>query len=271
MRLARALIALAFLAVGSTAWGQGAILQGGAITPGHVPMYVGQGTSQPVVQDSGSAGGGGTGLGLSEFLQGTRTAGTGPLGAHTWFSDTPTTNPAGYHYLCIDANAQGGALIAYGAGGGASNLSLAFNINGSTYSFPFTTNGAIGPGTTVAGHFAVWNNLGGTLLADTLTMPPGAILSGSLGISGTAPTLTSCGTSPSIVGDDFSGTATMGTGTPTGCIITFAAAKIAAPHCNVSWRAPPLESQSYAISTAAITLTQTATSSNVVDYMCAGL
>src|SRR5947209_1683614 len=33
----------------------------------------------------------------------------------------------------------------------------------------------------------------------------------------TAPALTSCGTSPSIVGTDFAGTVTMGTGTPTGC------------------------------------------------------
>src|ERR1017187_9911008 len=128
MRLARALIALAFLAVGSTAWGQGAILQGGATTPGHVPMYVGQGTSQPVVQDSGSAGGGGPGLGLSEFLQVNRTTtGTGPLGSHNCFYDNPTTTPGGYHYFCLDANAQGGGLITYGAGGAASALPLAFN------------------------------------------------------------------------------------------------------------------------------------------------
>ena len=166
MRLARALIALAFLAVGSTAWGQGAILQGGATTPGHVPMYVGQGTSQPVVQDSGSAGGGGPGLGLSELLQVNRTTGTGPMGSHSCFLDNPTTTPGGYHYFCLDANAQGGGLITYGAGGAASALPLAFNVNGVAYPFPFSIGGILGPGTSVANDAACWNNVTGTLLKD---------------------------------------------------------------------------------------------------------
>lgn len=86
----------------------------------------------------------------------------------------------------------------------------------------------------------------------------------------TAPALTSCGTSPTISGTDTAGTVTMGTGTPTGCVITFNAAYAAAPHCVVTWRATPLTSQSYAVSTTAITLTQTATSSNIVDYLCMG-
>lgn len=89
--------------------------------------------------------------------------------------------------------------------------------------------------------------------------------------SGTAPALTSCGTSPTIVGTDVAGTVTMGTGTPTGCVITFNVAYAAAatpPHCLVTWIATPLASQSYATSNAAITLTQTATSSNVVKYFC---
>lgn len=90
--------------------------------------------------------------------------------------------------------------------------------------------------------------------------------------SGTAPALTTCGTSPTIVGTDVAGTVTMGTGTPTGCIITFNvpyAAAATPPHCLVVWIATPLASQSYATSNTAITLTQTATSSNVVKYFCA--
>lgn len=84
----------------------------------------------------------------------------------------------------------------------------------------------------------------------------------------TAPALTSCGTTPAIVGTDVAGTVTMGTGTPTGCVITFATAYATAPHCIVAWVATPLASQSYATSATAITLTQTATSSNVVKYAC---
>lgn len=89
--------------------------------------------------------------------------------------------------------------------------------------------------------------------------------------STTAPVLSSCGTSPTITGNDMAGTVTMGTGTPTGCVITFNSAKSSAPHCVVTWIATPLASQSYATSTTAITLTQTGTSSNVVKYICMGL
>lgn len=83
-----------------------------------------------------------------------------------------------------------------------------------------------------------------------------------------APALTSCGTAPTISGDDRAGEITMGTGTPTGCVITFTNAYVAAPYCTVTWQATPLASQSYAVSATAITLTQTATSSNKVNYMC---
>jgi hypothetical protein len=84
---------------------------------------------------------------------------------------------------------------------------------------------------------------------------------------GAAPALTSCGTSPTIEGSDLSGTVTMGTGSPTGCVITFNAAYSNAPRCSVTWRVN-IASMQYVVSTTAITLTQTATSSNVVDYIC---
>lgn len=86
----------------------------------------------------------------------------------------------------------------------------------------------------------------------------------------TAPALTTCGTSPAIAGTDTAGEVTMGTGTPTGCTITFNVAYVAAPFCIVTWQATPLASQSYSITNVAITLTQTATSSNKVDYVCVG-
>lgn len=84
----------------------------------------------------------------------------------------------------------------------------------------------------------------------------------------TAPALTSCGTSPTITGNDHAGVVTMGTGSPTGCVITFNVAYASAPICIVSWQAQALASQSYTVSTTAITLTQTGTSSNVARYIC---
>lgn len=122
----------------SLAWGQGTLLQGGTWTPGHAPMYVGQGGSQAVVQDSGPAGGGAVGVGLNEILavaRGTGTPpyvaqGTGPYGTNICDYDAPITNATGYHYLCFSPNSQGGGLIAYGAGGTATALPLNLIVNG---------------------------------------------------------------------------------------------------------------------------------------------
>lgn len=85
----------------------------------------------------------------------------------------------------------------------------------------------------------------------------------------TAPALTSCGTTPAITGTDTAGIVTMGT-SATGCVITFNQAYVAAPFCVVSWIATPLASQSYVTSNTAITLTQTSTSNNKVQYICIG-
>jgi hypothetical protein len=166
---------LSFLLWPSIVLAQSALLQGGAFTAGHTPMYVGAGSSQVFVQDSGAAGGGGPGAGLSELLltaRGTGTApfvgqGTGPLGTNLCDYDAPTTNATGYHYLCWSADYTGtnGGLV-FGAGGGASNIPFVFTINGSPYSFPFSTSGVIGPATTVVNDAACWNNLVGTLLKD---------------------------------------------------------------------------------------------------------
>jgi hypothetical protein len=125
----------------AAALAQGAVLQGGAITPGHVPQYVAAG-QQAVVQDSGTAAGGSPGvnpseLGISARGNGTGpfpNSGTGPNYSHFCLYDGPTTGPN--HYLCLDANALGGGLISYGAQNGAVQLGLNFVINGTSYSFP---------------------------------------------------------------------------------------------------------------------------------------
>jgi hypothetical protein len=162
-----------FMAAGA-AFGQSALLQGGPFTPGRAPMYVGQGFSQPIVQDSGPAAGGGPGVGLSELgltVRGTGTppyanAGSGFDGTNFCDYDAPTTNPTGYHFFCISPNAQGGGLMAYGAAGGASALPFQFSVNGVLYTFPYAVGGIVGPATTVVGHVACWNNTVGTLLSD---------------------------------------------------------------------------------------------------------
>lgn len=97
-----------------------------------------------------------------------------------------------------------------------------------------------------------------TLLLDT---------AGHLRTVGTAPGVGSCGTGATINGTDVAGVVTMGTGSPTGCIITFATAYSNPPFCIVTWQAN-LASMGYTITGSAITITQTATSSNKINYDC---
>lgn len=93
---------------------------------------------------------------------------------------------------------------------------------------------------------------------------------GHVNTGATPPALTSCGGgSPAITGSDTAGIVTMGT-SATGCVITFATAYTGTPYCVVSWIATPLASQSYATSNTAITITQTSTSSNKLQYVCHG-
>lgn len=90
---------------------------------------------------------------------------------------------------------------------------------------------------------------------------------------GSAPTVSSCGTSPSITGTDTAGTVTMGTAAPTACTLTFAVAFTNSPICvaNVSAASVPMAIAPTTISTSAVTFTAAAaaTSGNLT-YHCIG-
>lgn len=120
--------------------------------------------------------------------------------------------------------------------------------------------------------------------ASTSTATGSGIFGGGIGVAGAGwfgtygsfpkirttsapPTPTSCGTTPAVVGSDLAGEVTMGTGSPTGCVLTFANAYTSAPFCTITWQTN-LASMQYTISSTAITLVQTATSSNKVNYNC---
>ena len=68
------------------------------------------------------------------------------------------------------------------------------------------------------------------------TTSPGAMLDvhGHVANSGTAATVGTCGTSPSITGNDTKGVITIGTASPTACTITFASAYTSTPVCVVT-------------------------------------
>lgn len=100
------------------------------MAPGRAPMYSTSG-GQAVVIDSGPAGGGGPGVGLSELNVTARGTGTGPDGTVNCTYDAPVTGA--HHYLCLSAQSGSAGLITYGAGGGAPELPLKINVNGSAY------------------------------------------------------------------------------------------------------------------------------------------
>lgn len=176
MRFLRAaLVALAIVAP-TPLWAQATVLQGGPWTPGHMPQYVGQGGSQPVIQDGGSAGGesaiGGNPSELGLTARGTGSPpfagqGNGPLGTNLCDYDAPITNPTGFHFLCWSPNIGGHSVLAVGAGGVAPQIPLEFNVNGTIYPFPFTFTGILGPPASTVGDIAIWQNTTGTLLADS--------------------------------------------------------------------------------------------------------
>ena len=172
----RRLVLAAALALAPTlAAAQAVPLQSGPWTQGHIPQYAAPGGQQPILMDGGGAAGGGLGANIGEIGITIRSptntypaanAGNGPFSTNLCDNDAPTTNATGYHYLCWSPNAQGGGLLAYGAGGTATPLPFQFNINGTNYQFPFAISGILGPGSTTIGHLALWNNTIGTLLSD---------------------------------------------------------------------------------------------------------
>lgn len=86
-------------------------------------------------------------------------------------------------------------------------------------------------------------------------------------LTGTIPTVTGTGTPTITAGStDSAGEITSGT-TATSIVITFSSVKTNAPFCTVTPQTQ-LVSFAYTISTSAITITQTATSGEKIDYVC---
>lgn len=167
------------------------------------------------------------------------------------------------------------ALAAFCMPALAGNTTLFSSTNGDIV-FPFT---APSNGGTTAGAIdnmvigattpkaITGTTITGTTITGTSVVNTGLTTTTGLTFTGTAPTPTGTGT-PSIVATstDNAGEVTAGT-TATSVVITFATVKTNAPFCVVTSQTQ-LAAFAYAISTSAITITQTATSANKIDYVC---
>ena len=98
-----------------------------------------------------------------------------------------------------------------------------------------------------------------------------AVGGGQITVTGTAPTLSACGTTPAVEGSNSVGMVTIGTGVTTSCTVTFATAFPNAPTCLITG---PSTSITYAATatTAALTILSSADmDSEVINYLCFGL
>ncbi len=159
----------------------------------------------------------------------------------------------------INFNNSGTSGIAWGSGGVGT---FTFTLGGSGNKLDF--------GATTANK---WTSAAGFNINGTLSQfgasagTPAHIASGQT----TAPAATTCnqgGGAPSIVGTDTVGELTTGT-LATSCVITFNVAYTSAPFCTVTWQAS-LAAEGYTVTNAALTITQTATTGNKINYNCIG-
>ena len=83
----------------------------------------------------------------------------------------------------------------------------------------------------------------------------------------TAPTATTCGTSPSVTGTDVDGTITTGTGSPTACTLNFTSTHTSVPNCTANTGSGVGEVRVSGATTAAVTFTLSATAT-AITYIC---
>lgn len=159
-------------------------------------------------------------------------------------------------------------LFAFGAVSLALLLALPA-IAGNTTLFSSTTGDVTFPLSPPTNAGATPGRLDNTSIGQTTPAPAvfTTLSAASQAFTGTAPAPTGTGTPTIATGStDNAGEVTAGA-SATSVIITFAAAKTNAPFCLARSQAQ-VASFAYTISTTAITITQTATSGNLIDYIC---
>jgi hypothetical protein len=184
--MSRFLSILALLASCLPALGQtgNAVKQSGNVTPGHGAIW----TTNGIIQDAGTAANG--------FLSSLGVVGQGQTICQR---TAPITAPA-YQELCWNISDATGVSLNIQNYGTDTPQPFSIVLNGTAYQFPFTTNGAVGPVSTVIGDVATWNNTVGTLLADTPalsifgTQTANTVLAGPTTGSAANPTFRALGT-----------------------------------------------------------------------------
>jgi hypothetical protein len=160
------------------------------------------------------------------------------------------------------------------------NVLYGKNMGDTTGSGLFSTNGSIGVSTSTPwGKLSINANSGDTFglvfeIASSTATATTTLFSvtntGHIIASSTNPVLSSCGTSPTMKGDDTHGTVTVGS-VATGCTITFQIPYSATPECVVQNQTGSVTNTfGYTLSSTAITVTETALGGDILNYQCEG-
>lgn len=112
-------------------------------------------------------------------------------------------------------------------------------------------------------------NPSGSLSVGSTTDPGAAnfLVGGHILATGTVPTVSSCGVSPSISGSDNFGTVTAGTGILAACVINFGKTWGTAPRCVAS-SGTAIASMTVSASTTQLTIGGTSLTGDVINWLC---
>ena len=146
----RLALALALLSSAAFAQSGSPVKQSGNVTPGHATSW----TTNGIIQDAGTAANG--------FLSSIGVVGQG----QTICQRTAAITAPAYQQLCWNLTDASGVQLVIQNFGADTPQPFSIVLNGTTYQFPYTVGGIVGPVTTTIGHLAIWNNATGSLLAD---------------------------------------------------------------------------------------------------------
>lgn len=198
------------------------------------------------------------------------TAGLGLAGGGTTGAITLELSPAATSYIQNTTSPQ--ATSTFNTSSGTANVFITstFTARASSNGLMFAVQNATGSNvmtidTTLSGlttSFQVLDSTGRALFAFQG--------SGHLVTQSTQPTLSSCGTSPTLSSNsnDFAGTITVGA-SGTGCTVTFAKAMNTKPTCIAEAQTMSVVNAfTYTTSSTALTVSQTGLGGNLFDYIC---
>lgn len=180
------------------------------------------------------------------------------------------TNNHGFNCLAL-ANGTNNYCFRGQTTAGANNYNLYMDGTAQNYLAGKTGIGAVSDGSSalnVTGTVAVT----GAITASTTIAATGAISSKGISYTTSLPTISACGTSPSVDSraSNNAGTVTVGTIAASSCTITFATAFSTFNHCRVTSQST-IASMAYSYTLSAITVAGTSLIGDLIDYECDGI